>query len=81
MDLITELLKIHLLGNDFLFEDKYFFQIKGTAMGKSLPPPMLISTSLFGKKKLSVNVPKKTIVFFRYLDDIFGIWEHSETEF
>ena len=38
-------------------------------------------TCRFGRRKLWVNVTKKPLVFYRYLDDIFGIWQHSETEF
>ena len=81
LDLITELLKINLQGNDFLFDDKYFLQIKGTAMGKIFAPSYAdIYMPVWEEETLS-KCAKKPLVFYRYLDDIFGIWEHSETDF
>ena len=35
---ILELHKINLECNDFYFDDKWYLQIKGTAMGKIFPP-------------------------------------------
>lgn len=81
LDLITELLKINLEGNDFMFDDKFFLQIKGTAMGKIFAPSYAdIYMSVWEQEALS-KCSKKPLVFYRYLDDIFGVWEHSETDF
>ena len=81
LDLITELLKINLEGNDFLFDDKYFLQIKGTAMGKIFAPSYAdIYMSVWEEEALS-KCDKRPLLFYRYLDDIFGIWQHSESDF
>ena len=81
LDLVTELLKINLDGNDFMFDDKYFLQVKGTAMGKIFAPSYAdIYMSVWEDEALS-KCDKKPLVFYRYLDDIYGIWEHSEAEF
>lgn len=33
------------------------------------------------EEKALKNCPKKPLYYLRYLDDIFGIWNHSEEDF
>lgn len=78
---ILDLLHLSLTRNDFEFNDKYYLQIKGTAMGKRFAPAYANiymaeweETAFHKCKKL----PKK---YYRYLDDIWGVWTHSDKDF
>lgn len=35
---LLQLLEISLVCNNFVFQDKFYLQVKGTAMGKMFPP-------------------------------------------
>ena len=75
------LLDINLNRNDFMFEDKYYLQVKGTAMGKKFAPAYAnIYMANWEKEALSKCI-QKPAAYFRYLDDIWGIWTGSMEEF
>ncbi len=78
---LLQLLHINLTKNDFEFNGKYFLQIKGTAMGKRFAPAYANIFMAEWESKVLACCPKKPIHYLRYLDDIFGIWENSESEF
>lgn len=68
---ILQLLEINLSRNDFEFNDQIYLQVQGTAMGKKFAPAYAniytAGTSLLKKCKY------KPRVYYRYLDDIFGV--------
>lgn len=55
---ILQLLEICLTHNNFTFNNQWFLQIEGTAMGHRYAP-----------------------FYFRYLDDIIGVWPHNDSDF
>jgi hypothetical protein len=80
-NLIIELLEWVLYNNYFQYRGIGYKQIKGTAMGSNVAPCFanlfLIFHELQWKNKLKDKWPK---VYFRFLDDIFFIWEHNEAD-
>lgn len=78
--IILQLLNIILNRNDFQFNDKTFLQTCGTAMGLS-SAPHLANIFLIEFDDLAMNYPiRKPLFYFRYLDDIFFIFDGSVDE-
>ncbi|XP_024120271.1 uncharacterized protein LOC112141375, partial [Oryzias melastigma] len=78
---LLQLLEINLKRNDFQFHDDFYLQIKGTAMGKKFAPAY---ANIFMAEWETAALHKctlKPLCYFRYLDDIWGVWSHSEQEF
>lgn len=78
---LLKLLEISLTKNDFIFDDKVYLQVKGTAMGKKFAPAYANIYMADWEDTVFPKCTKKPLVYFRYLDDIFGIWTHSEEDF
>lgn len=78
---LLQLLKINLTKNDFEFDGQYFLQIKGTAMGKKFGPAYADIFMAEWETAALEKCEKKPLHYYRYLDDIWGIWMHSEEEF
>ena len=75
-DLIEDLLNFVMHHNYFKFNDNWYKQIRGTAMGSNVAPDFadLFVASLEYKLKNKPNArwPK---TYFRYIDDVFYIWD------
>ena len=71
---ILELLEISLHYNDFNFNNKFYLQTMGTAMGKRFAPALANIYLLEFDKNAQCNFEIKPKLFFRYLDDIFFLW-------
>jgi hypothetical protein len=74
---VIEALAIIMKNNIFKFDDCYFHQLSGTAMGTPPAPPY--ATIYFAILELAA-VPefKSQLLFYkRYIDDVFGIWIHD----
>lgn len=78
---ILQLLEINLTKNDFEFNNEYFLQIKGTAMGKRFSPAYANIFMAEWEEKALAKCPIKPLYYYRYLDDIFGIWSDTLEEF
>ena len=78
---LLQLLEINLTKNDFEFNGQYFLQIKGTAMGKKFAPAYADIFMAEWEVAALASCPKKPTTFYRYLDDIWGIWPHSREDF
>ena len=78
---LLQLLEINLTRNDFMFDGKFYLQIKGTAMGKRFAPAYANIFMANWEEEVFVKCQKKPIHYLRYLDDIWGIWEGSKDEF
>jgi hypothetical protein len=75
---ILTLLSISLFKNDFVFNGKFFRQIKGVAMGKQFAPNFAnLYMCRWEDQILNVLPGPKPKIWLRYIDDIFGIWEGS----
>jgi hypothetical protein len=71
---IIKLLEITLRNNDFVFNNEFFLQVCGTAMGKTYAPGL---ADLYLEKfdKVATNdFYIKPLLYFRFLDDTFFIW-------
>lgn len=79
-ELVT-LLEINLGRNDFEFNNQYFLQVKGVAMGKKFAPAYANIFMADWEEAALNKCEKKPFTYLRYLDDIFGIWNHSEEDF
>ena len=78
---LLDLLNICLKFNDFKFNDEWFLQVGGTAMGKKFAPNYAnIFLAQWEQEALSKS-PQKPLSYLRYLDDIFIIWPHSKSDF
>ena len=71
---ILDLLKLTLYNNDFEFDNQFYLQICGIAMGRRYAPSC---ANIYLKKfdTLAMKTYKITpLLYSRFLDDIFGIW-------
>lgn len=78
---LLQLLEINLKRNDFEFDGQFYLQIKGTAMGKRFAPAYANIFMAIWEEEVFLKCPKKPLYYFRYLDDVWGIWEGTEAEF
>lgn len=78
---ILKLLEINLTKNDFVFNGKYYLQIKGTAMGKRFAPAYANIFMANWEEEALAKCPKKPLYYLRYLDDIWGVWCHTKNDF
>lgn len=78
---LIKLLEINLLRNDFVFNGKFYLQIKGTAMGKKFAPAYANIFMANWEEEVFPKCKIKPAQYLRYLDDIWGIWTESEEEF
>ena len=80
-DAILELLELSLKNNDFVFNNEWFVQTSGTAMGVDYAPHYAdIYMAKFEKEALQ-KCPLKPHTYLRFLDDVFIIWPHSIESF
>ena len=77
-DTLAELTEIVKKNNIFEFDEKTFKQKRGTAIGTKFAPPYAILFMADLEEKLFEIFEKKTMIWWRYIDDIFFIWEHGE---
>ena len=74
---ICELTELCLKSTYFQYQDQFYEQIDGAAMGSSLSTIIAnIYMEHFEKKTLS-SAPLKPKVWRRYMDDTFVLWSHS----
>ena len=78
---ILELLELNLSSNDFKFNDQWYLQVSGTAMGKKYAPSYANIDMAILEQEVLERASKKPLVYLRFLDDIFIIWTHSKEEF
>lgn len=78
---LLQLLEINLTRNDFEFNGEFFLQVKGTAMGKKFAPAYANIFMAEWETSALASCQKRPSHYYRYLDDIWGIWTHSEEDF
>lgn len=78
---LLQLLEINLTKNDFMFDEQFYLQVKGTAMGKKFAPAYANIFMANWEAEVLPRCKKKPAHYLRYLDDIWGIWTGSELEF
>ena len=77
---IVNLAKLVLELNAFQFEEKFFLQVLGTAMGTRMAPSYAnIFMGILEESMLATAPGGLTPLFYgRFIDDVFGIWTHGE---
>ena len=78
---IIELLMNSLKNNDFIFNNQWYLQTGGTAMGKKFAPSYANIFMAKWESEALQKCQKHPQTYFRYLDDIFMVWPHSKEEF
>src|SRR5260370_23736118 len=74
---ILNLVKLVLSENYFTFENNWYKQIDGLAMGSNISP-ILANIYLDHLYKETNNFTEQPIVFLIYVDDIFILWEKRQ---
>ena len=77
---LLDLLEFILKKNNFQFNGTNYLQISGTAMGTKVAPSYanLFMSKL--EKEMLETYPLKPTTWWRYIDDIFFIWDYGEIE-
>lgn len=78
---LLKLLEINLTKNDFEFDSKFYLQVKGTAMGKKFAPSYANIFMADWEQTALATSALKPLAYFRFLDDIWGVWTHSMEDF
>ena len=75
---IVTLISYILKKNNFVFGKKHYLQIHGTAMGTCMAPSYAnLFMAKLEQSLLSRPTTVKPSVWWRYIDDIFVIWNHG----
>ena len=77
---INRLLELSLLYNDFVFNNQWFLQTSGTAMGKKYAPSFANIFMANLEEEVLSKAKCKPLVMFRFIDDVFFIWTHWKDE-
>ena len=75
---LVELAEFVLKNNYFEFDSKIKQQVSGTAIGTKFAPPYACIFMTAFENKFLESEPIKTWAWFRYIDDIFFIWNDTE---
>src|SRR5690606_21304810 len=76
IEVLHTALELILNNNYFEFNNKYYLQINGTAMGTRVAPSF--ANIFMGRlEKSFLETQLKPLVYLRYIDDIFIIWQHG----
>lgn len=78
--LVTALLRLTLFNNYFKFDNTFYHQTHGIAMGT--PCACTVSDIFICEfmRNALCNYPKQPTIYKQYRDDGFGIWTHGATE-
>ena len=75
---LVELAEVVLKNNIFTFKEKTLKQKWGTAVGTKFAPPYSILFMAELEKEIISEIELKPYLWWRYIDDIFFLWEHGE---
>ena len=79
--IITTFLALILTLNNFIFNSKFYLQIKGCAMGTICTPSYAnIIMSECEEEHIYPLIKNKSVIYLRYIDNIFMVWIKSESE-
>ena len=67
-----------LKNNVFEHNSRFFRQIQGTAIGTKMAPPYAILFMSNLEETFLATSPYKPFIWWRFIDDIFMIWQHGE---
>ena len=79
--IITTFVALILTLNNFIFNSKFYLQIKGCAKRTTCASSYAnIFMSKFEEKHIYPPIKNKPVIYVRYIDDIFMVWIKSESE-
>ena len=78
---LLDLAECVIKNNIFEHNNRFFKQKQGTAIGTKMAPPYAILFMADLEEKFLESSPLKPYVWWRYIDDIFLIWEHGKENF
>lgn len=78
---IIQLLEMTLTRNDFEFNNNYYLQTCGCAMGRKYSPAYADLYMADWEEEAFKKCAELPVVYLRYLDDIFGLWTGTEETF
>ena len=80
IQMIRSMLELILENNYFEFNDKYYLQTHGTAMGTTMAVSYANIFMAALEEEILKNAPEglTPLEWIRFLDDIFAIWCHGE---
>ena len=73
-EMLIKLLEFILTCNDFEFNNEYFLQMFGTAIGTKVAPSYANLVVATFEKLYVYKYEKQPMCWYRFIDDIFGIW-------
>ena len=76
VDTLIELAELVLKNNVFEYSNKTCKQNRGTAIDTKFAPPYAVLFMVALEEKVLSKAKKKPSVWWRYVNDIFFIWEH-----
>ena len=80
-DSLIELAECVLKNNIFEHNSSSTYkQLRGTAIGTKIDPSYAVIFMGDLEEKLFKDYDKKPLAWWRYIDDIFMLWEHGEEE-
>ena len=79
-DFLIELAECVLNNNIFEHNTSFFKQLRRTAAGTNMALPYAIIFMGDLEKKILKDCDKKPFTWWRYIDDIFMLWQHGEKE-
>ena len=74
---LAKIMRYTLTHNYFVFDNVFYLQVMGTAMGTRMAPPYAILFLAQLENNFLANYRDKPTVFYRYIDDIFMIWSYG----
>ena len=77
-DSLMDLSECVLKNNIFEHNLSFFKQLRGTAIGTKMAPPYAIIFMGDLEERILQNCSFKPLVWWRYIDDIFLLWQHGE---
>ena len=77
---LVEMLAQVLSYNNFQFDGKNYLQVGGTAMGTRVAPSYANIFINDFEEKYVYNYRLQPVAWYRYIDDIFCLWQHGEDE-
>jgi len=75
---VLELAECVLKNNIFEHDGRVFLQKQGTAIGTKMAPSYAILFMAELEEKILNTCQKSPCIWWRYIDDIFMVWEHGE---
>ena len=78
---VLEMIKLVLENNIFEFNNKRYKQIEGTAIGSRLGRNYACTFMGWWEENLLSKQSGNMVAFYRYIDDIIGIWKGGEESF